>query len=1680
MASAAMFCLLICLAAYGCAKSFGVLRSLSHPSPAFLPEFTVKFCGVMQARRHRKSEGKGPAASFVRLALGHANASDDERNCGKKEDGDGIFRICVIGGGIGGLATALLLEKLVWSRKRAITLVDASRHFTFKPRLVDLAVDAVRQGEVSVPYEEIPALQETGIERVQGRVRSVGLENMEVEMDICVSRGVSKEKEDVERVRWEYDCVVLSPGVEVPAEVDEVENVVRFVCDEERDSMTPGTPRGKSDLVQVPGVIEFGDFRSAMELRKFLRAALQEEGGEAGKRVAVVGGGALGVELALNICAARHRRQSAEQNNESESLEVHLFCGSDRVLPRHSTPVRRSVESLLKERGVKVHRSSQVAVDGLHRGEGGALFLCADRRQREEIEATLSTGVPLPLSWFVPNSSASSSHSFSSSLSPQSDCASVPPSSECEAAGSVRREEFDLVVIASGRKAKWNQLRRRLQRTQRLREGKAAVRAVDLEVAPPPWEADATLAASSKGRLGPWGGSGYLQTDDRLRILRQPPSGGLSSPSCEGQGSSRRTLTQPPGLLSPKPLSSVYKGAYALGDIAEVLHSPVKQQPFLSSVSEDQGGFDPTGSAQAALQQALVVAWNVWADAHEAEGGGSGEPPGSSNERLGRSGFGENLSRFPASDLSDPQSKPRFQWRPVAQGEVLSTDAGSGEAAVCVYPPLASFLGPIMAVIHPGLSPTGTVQGEGMILPSESDELGKAGGKDGGKASERGGHRDWLNDVREVLGLVEGDMGLLFEGKEGGKLRDGVYAWRDPRGERDVLRQSAGFLKVLQALRGKSSRVRLPAKTAAGPPPLSLRELKQWSDTAVDVLLELLSSCKNPPLPLPPLPPCLGPLSGFFPGNPGEAAAGFLKGPPEGPGGAPAGALFDVFARSLIPQGGQKKSASGPAGGPPTFNGLVPLLETAVGRLLDGVPSSRDALPGAGSLSSTQLELMGRILSGEGELLSVVAPDHEEKEKEKHTEIQAAEQIWKGYAAVLGEECENLHPSEKGGEGGKGAAVEEVGSDCAVRERLPPHIHGERAKAQGGEASCERVREKEKRGRATLCQGNRGGTVVQGGDVNNIAELAEEQSVPGPEVENGIINEDEGAGCERTDTHHNFVADEGQGVGRESSAGDLIGEQTGSGRKGLEPPHGLISARDRKGVVREDGRGDDRAGGGIFLPSPTAFLPQSPHELWSLLSRGSDSPFPFPLPLSAIASTVIEAGADWLSGGGGGSLLSPLVKTDSASSSAGEERGGLLADSLSNHPFSSSPPVRSMGPAWGGILERSERGPLRTDSNQIPHPSQRARTDGEGERGRTEDVSSKGGTAAVAVAAAVSDQDPRGDVSVERFCLNDTPGLDVDRPLMKNQTAEIPRGRRKTGSDGERSMLTMNKSQNPSSDFVSGWGDQKSVSVSLSSPSPPLLSSLEESELSPRDHPSHSRPTLPPPPFSPSLDAPPSGRVAGPQKRKRERFYDQAETLGVFLGVGTRTDREAEEEGGRGQTQTGWGLSVSSEERGDGCNLKDPAQARVGGETQSRLVPGTFATGSGWPAFAERPSEARLPETRGLQSAKETSEKRMATGREKLEESQIQSGPSSETEISERNEALPSGSPMVGGKRGASSSSGSGVSASVSANRRMFCQVAVGVPWKEAVERRRKRSQFHGAVNRAHEQDCRRDSLETG
>jgi demethylphylloquinone reductase len=165
--------------------------------------------------------------------------------------------ICILGGGFGGLYTALALSKLNWEAQQPeIVLVDQRDRFVFAPLLYELVTGELQTWEIAPPYEEL--LVNTGVRFHQSAVDRIDLSAQQVNL--------------AEGHSLAYDRLVLALGGETPLD------------------MAPGV---------AEHAIPFRTLEDAYRLQERLRLL------EASKldkiRVAVVGGGYSGVEVACKV-----------------------------------------------------------------------------------------------------------------------------------------------------------------------------------------------------------------------------------------------------------------------------------------------------------------------------------------------------------------------------------------------------------------------------------------------------------------------------------------------------------------------------------------------------------------------------------------------------------------------------------------------------------------------------------------------------------------------------------------------------------------------------------------------------------------------------------------------------------------------------------------------------------------------------------------------------------------------------------------------------------------------------------------------------------------------------------------------------------------------------------------------------------------------------------------------------------------------------------------------------------------------------------------------------------------------------------------------------------------------------------------------------------------------------------
>lgn len=218
-----------------------------------------------------------------------------------------VPRICILGGGFGGLYTALRLHQLAWEpgQKPEITLIDRQPNFVFAPLLYELITGEMQSWEIAPPFAEL--LKGTDIRFIQGSVRRIDRDAKSIALE--------------DGTELAFDRLVLALGCETPSE-------------------------------SVPGVTEHAiPFRSLSDAYR-LDAKLRqlETASDERIRVAIVGAGYCGVEVACKIA-----------DRLKDRGRVRLIQSRDTILPNAPEFNRNAALKALEQRGIWVDLETNVA-----------------------------------------------------------------------------------------------------------------------------------------------------------------------------------------------------------------------------------------------------------------------------------------------------------------------------------------------------------------------------------------------------------------------------------------------------------------------------------------------------------------------------------------------------------------------------------------------------------------------------------------------------------------------------------------------------------------------------------------------------------------------------------------------------------------------------------------------------------------------------------------------------------------------------------------------------------------------------------------------------------------------------------------------------------------------------------------------------------------------------------------------------------------------------------------------------------------------------------------------------------------------------------------------------------------------------------------------------------------------
>ncbi|AUS99349.1 FAD-dependent oxidoreductase [Nostoc sp. CENA543] len=216
------------------------------------------------------------------------------------------MRIVILGGGFGGLYTALRLSQLPWEsqQKPEIVLIDQSDRFLFSPLLYELLTGELQTWEIAPPFTEL--LEGTGVRFYQAVASGIDIDQKRVHLQ--------------NGPEIPYDRLVLALGGETPLDL-------------------------------VPGATSYAyPFRTVNDVYRLEEQLRILEESDAEKiRVAIVGGGYSGVELACKLA------DRLKERGRFRLIEI-----SDQILRTSPEFNREAAKKALEARGVFLDLETKV------------------------------------------------------------------------------------------------------------------------------------------------------------------------------------------------------------------------------------------------------------------------------------------------------------------------------------------------------------------------------------------------------------------------------------------------------------------------------------------------------------------------------------------------------------------------------------------------------------------------------------------------------------------------------------------------------------------------------------------------------------------------------------------------------------------------------------------------------------------------------------------------------------------------------------------------------------------------------------------------------------------------------------------------------------------------------------------------------------------------------------------------------------------------------------------------------------------------------------------------------------------------------------------------------------------------------------------------------------------------
>jgi NADH dehydrogenase len=237
-----------------------------------------------------------------------------------------VPHIVIVGGGFGGLYTARNLESLVKRNLARVTIINRENYFLFTPLLHEVATGALSPNSVIEPIREV--LRDSDAHFIQAEVKSIDAEAKKIK----TGSGII-----------DYDYLVIGSGA---------------------STNYYGVPGAEKYSLTLKTLSDAADIRTAL-IKACEKAALTTDMEERRRllSVAIVGGGATGVEIASELIEFMHTTLCAYYHHacfDTGDMSVTLVASSPELLPQFPAEIRTIALNELTEKGITVKLGQNV------------------------------------------------------------------------------------------------------------------------------------------------------------------------------------------------------------------------------------------------------------------------------------------------------------------------------------------------------------------------------------------------------------------------------------------------------------------------------------------------------------------------------------------------------------------------------------------------------------------------------------------------------------------------------------------------------------------------------------------------------------------------------------------------------------------------------------------------------------------------------------------------------------------------------------------------------------------------------------------------------------------------------------------------------------------------------------------------------------------------------------------------------------------------------------------------------------------------------------------------------------------------------------------------------------------------------------------------------------------------